>query len=277
MTADMFAAPAAEIRRDRWGRPLIHPREGGTPIPYTRTSSLSSALTDQSALKSWYARNVARGLAARPDLLSAVAVAKDDAEVGRLAEQAADVAGGTAAATTGTTLHRVTELADLSEPLPPLPPQVAADLDAYQQATAALTVLDCERFVVCDELQAAGSLDRLVRLPDGRVVVADLKTGKAPQRYALGAAVQVATYAHSARYDPGTGERSPIHPDLDLTVGLLIALPQGSATCGLYLLDLAAGYAAAKHATTVRRIHSHKPWAVALETETATQPKGTPQ
>ena len=51
-------------------------------------------------------------------------------------------------------------------------------LDAYREATQGFEVLDIECFVVNDELQAAGTFDRLYRCPDGRVRVADLKTGK---------------------------------------------------------------------------------------------------
>jgi hypothetical protein len=36
----MFTRPATEIPRDRWGRPLIEPPDGGKPIGYTRVSSL---------------------------------------------------------------------------------------------------------------------------------------------------------------------------------------------------------------------------------------------
>ena len=65
-----------------------------------------------------------------------------------------------------------------------------------------------EKFVVNDYLEAAGSFDRLVELPDGRVVMADIKTGKDAARYAVATAAQVAIYANSMLYAVATDTRT---------------------------------------------------------------------
>ena len=269
MTAiDSFTAPTEtfDIPRDRWGRPLIVPTDGGDPVPYTRVSTLSSAVTDQSSLKKWYGRTVAAGMAKRPDLIAMAAVAGDDWKVlNDVAESAAEAAGAYSAASMGTALHVATEAADNGIEMSDLPAAVVADLAAYREATRNLTVIDTEQFVVVDELAAAGTYDRLVALPDGRVVIADLKTGREPEKYALATAIQVAAYAAGQRYNPTTGARVPIHPDLDPTVGLLIAMPAGTAKCRLFLLDAATGWRAAQHAVTVRKIRSWKKWAVPFD------------
>ena len=57
----MFAQLAQEIPRDRWGRPLITPVDGGDPMPYTRVSTLAKALDDKTALTDWKCRQVAIG------------------------------------------------------------------------------------------------------------------------------------------------------------------------------------------------------------------------
>src|SRR5689334_3084695 len=62
-----------DIPRDRWGRPLIIPPEGGQPVPYTRVSTMAKALDDQSGLMLWKQRKTAVGLLRRPDLLTRIA------------------------------------------------------------------------------------------------------------------------------------------------------------------------------------------------------------
>jgi hypothetical protein len=52
----MFTRPATEIPRDRWGRPLIEPPDGGKPIGYTRVSTLAKALDDKTSLMDWKCR-----------------------------------------------------------------------------------------------------------------------------------------------------------------------------------------------------------------------------
>ena len=65
--------PDTEIPRDRWGRPLIIPPEGGEPVPYNRASGVGKTLDDLNNLMAWKARKVAEGLVRRPDLLTGVA------------------------------------------------------------------------------------------------------------------------------------------------------------------------------------------------------------
>ena len=79
-------APATELTRDRWGRPLIVPPEGGKPVGYTRVSTLAKALDDLNNLMAWKARKTAEGLVRRPDLLTLVsgAIANGDDSAARL-------------------------------------------------------------------------------------------------------------------------------------------------------------------------------------------------
>ena len=48
---------AADFTRDRWGRPLIIPADGGKAIAYGRFSSHGSVLEDKFALEKWKIRN----------------------------------------------------------------------------------------------------------------------------------------------------------------------------------------------------------------------------
>lgn len=258
----------SELQRDRWGRPLIIPVGGGDPIAYVRTSTLAKSLDDQSNLMAWTARVTAVGLALSPHLLDRVAslankhadpVTDARRDLNGVVKDAKLAAGGSSAADVGTALHEMTEVVDSGQELR-LAGRWTDHLDAYVNATRHLEMLEMETFVVNDDVKSAGTFDRLVRLPDGRVVVADLKTGKSDADYPLGVATQIAIYANGLRYDPETGERSPLHADLDKTVGLLIHLPSklSPPVCRIWDLDLVRGYEAAVEATKVRKIRSWK-------------------
>lgn len=255
-----------EIPRDRYGRPLIK-QPDGSEVAYTRVSTLAKALDDLNNLMAWKARKTAEGLVRRPDLLTLIsgAIANGDPDthwptkraLNDAVGQAMEAAGASKGATAGTGFHSLTEAIDRgNEPLF-VSDADQARLDAYRAATAGIEWLDIETFVVCDELQTAGTFDRLGRLPDGRVVVADLKSGKSEADYPLSTTVQIATYANGLRYDPETGARSPLHADLDASDGLLIHLPP-SGGCQLYSLDLAIGWQAAQIAAQVRDMRALK-------------------
>jgi hypothetical protein len=126
-----------------------------------------------------------------------------------------------------------------------------ADLDAYMQATADLEVVSAEQFVVVDQVQAAGSFDRLMGSKAwAKPRVADIKTGKDTWKYPLSVAVQCGLYANGMAYDPTTGQRTAL--DVDLETALLIHLPAGTGTCTLYELDIRGAMAAAQVANTIR-------------------------
>lgn len=253
--------PADAIPRDRWGRPLIVPDGGGKPQPYTRVSTLAKVLDDKTALTRWKQRQTAIGLARRPDLVAkAGAVATDKRALDEVVEEAMTVAGSSVGANLGTTLHALTEHVDDGTMPEHLPPDLIPDLDAYEQATKGLKMLASEMFVVTDAIACAGSFDRLVGLPDGRIVVADLKTGQHEPSYPHAAATQIAVYSRGRPYTVHEG-RGPSLADagVDQTVGLLIHLPVGQARCELYLLDIEAGWEAALMATWSRKWLKGKP------------------
>ncbi len=249
-----------EISRDRWGRPLILPLDGGKPIAYTRVSTMAKALDDLNNLMAWKQRKTAEGLIRRPDLLTRVAgaIANGDPDtdwptkrdLNDVCTQAVEAAGASKGSSAGTGFHALTEAIDRGEEPLFVPAEDAKRLDAYRAATKGYRALDAETFIVCDELGVAGSFDRLWLCPDGRVRVGDLKTGKSEKDYPLATTVQIAIYAHGKRYDPDTGERSDLHPDLDMTTGLLVHMPP-TGGCEVIPLDLEKGWKAARLAATV--------------------------
>ena len=243
-----------DIPRDRWGRPTI---DGRT---YTRVSTLAKTLDDTRALLNWNARITAIGLAKNEDLIAAVATTDvdDRRALDKIVEQAKERAGSTAKATIGTAVHAATEILDRGDDLDGLPDKVKVDAHAYRASmdTHGLTPLAAEMFVVCDEVNAAGSFDRLLQGPS-RVMIGDIKTSGNPDTHkyaALAWAIQLATYAHAKPWVPGRGivDWADIGlPDPDLERGLVVHIVQGTGQVRLWSIDLAAGWVAARLADEV--------------------------
>lgn len=255
--------PVSGIERDRWGRPLIIPPGGGEPIVYVRVSTMAKALDDLNNLMLWKQRKTAQGLLVRPDLITRLAGLlangdpDDDYDVKRAVDavcrEATEAAGASSGASSGTGLHALTEAVDRGDEPLFVPEADRVRLDAYRMATRELRPLDAEVFVVNDALGVAGSFDRTWLCPDERVRVGDLKTGKSEPDYPLATAMQLAMYAHGKRYNPDTGERTPIDDRLDNTTGLLIHLP-ATGGCRVVPLDLELGWVAANLAAQVYQL-----------------------
>jgi hypothetical protein len=280
-----FEDVVADVPRDRWERPLVTPSTGGSPIPYTRASTLAGTLDDTYNLTEWKKRQVAVGLSIRPSLQLRVvslgpepdravqeqAYKKWKAEMNKVCDQAMEAADSSAKATIGTSLHALTDRIDRGQDLGVVPEQYKPHLKAYEEATACLTVIHLERFVVCDELQTAGTFDRLVAV-DGhpKLVIADTKSGNV--EYAGKIAIQESVYAHGSLYDHLTNTRTPLG-DVDLERGLIIALSAATGTCELIWVDIQAGWAGAKEARWVREFRSRqKKLARPFKTVTAAVP-----
>ena len=244
--------PGKGIERDRWGRPLIIPPNGGKPVGYTRCTTFVSSLDDKENLMKWKARMTVIGMAQRDDLvLQARAADPDDKKtLGRVAEAAAEHAGASQRATIGTELHALTERLDRGETLPNMG-KWQADLDAYRQATQAMGLkpVEIETFVVNDALKIGGTFDRVYNV-GGQRYIGDLKTGSSLDWGTGTFAMQLAVYANSLRYNPDTGERAPLGVNTD--VAILIHLPAGTGRCDVYWLDIERGWASVSLAAAVR-------------------------
>ncbi len=264
-----------DFRRDRWGRPLIVPTDNGKAIPYTRFSSAAKTVEEHWNLEMWARRNVAYGMSHDASLVARVlAVGGNPGSwdmaaknvVNKVHEDAQQVAQAHKAADIGSAVHLLTERMDRGETVVGGPYQ--ADLDAYQAAldAAGLTCrpewVECR--MVCDDLQMAGTTDRILT---GRSdhLISDLKTGPSVTYGGLGWSAQLAGAAHGHLYDVTTDQRLPT-PRIDKTTGIIIHLPAGQGTCTLYEIDLVAGYRAAQLANEIRAVRKEsKRWITVLD------------
>lgn len=253
------------ISRDFFDRPWVT-TDGGplqyvsgrkTPVnavAYSRISKLAGVIDDSSNLTSWFGARVAIGLAQSKSLTARVAHLADayddpwDSPEGKkplkqLVQTAAERGGASEAADLGTAFHGYTESIDRGIAVKNVPVDFDPWLRAWYEAVRDWEPVLIEPFVVCDELQVAGSPDRYLRHRDtGVIKAADIKTGTHEPNFPLKVTTQVAVAAHSVLYDQETGTRTLI--ECDQSSGLLIHVPirSGEPRCHLYELDLVAGW-----------------------------------
>lgn len=267
-------APA--INRDRWGRPILTDPVTGKARGYTRCTTYIDVLEDRSALEKWKVRTALLGVAEDQGIIrDAAAITKSyfagrtdertwKDTLNRLGEDALDLGGASVRSQAGTDLHALTEVVDRGLALPPgLVDDDFLDIAAYtaKRDELALKTVAIELFVVNDELSVAGTLDRVYALSGtfdhpttgepvtfkNDLLVGDVKTGAIhPGKVAM----QVGIYSRSKRYDFTDGSRHDLPTRTDL--GLLVHLPQGEATCAVYLIDLDLGFVGVSLAGQVR-------------------------
>lgn len=253
---DDITSTEDSIPRDRWQRPMVKPAAGGKPAAYTRVTTFAGSVEDMFGLGQWQQRMVAIGLSKRPDLMLSVAAhAEDKDELNAIIDQAREAAAASAAATTGTALHKLAERYDRGQlTLDQVPESNRADLTAYAEATVPLNIHGIEQFVVIDEIKVAGTFDRIVEY-GGQRYVADIKTGSI--EYGVGKmAVQLALYSRGWLYEPKRNSRGST--GVSQSAGIIIHLPAGQGRCDLYWIDLRAGWEAAELCDKVRAWRKRK-------------------
>lgn len=233
----------SNISRDRYGRPLVTPPDGGPAEPYTRATTFVDALSDKSSLMKWSARMSALGLAQRDDLLLKLAGHDpgDTRGIDQIVDAAAEAAGSKRKADIGTALHEATERYDLGQE-PRHMGKFQPDVDAYIAATQGIEWVEVESFRIQDDLKIGGTADRIGKMGN-ELFIADIKTGGL---WDIGKfAAQLAVYARSVPYDTATGKRGADPLPMNVNQGLLIHLPAGEGKADLYWLNLQVGWEAA--------------------------------
>jgi len=250
----------APIRFDRYNRYVLPHPETGVEQGWTRITTVANTNADRFGLEQWAQRNTVLGIGLRPDLyaLAVSSTAEDKGQLNGVVKQAQEAAKASSGANLGTALHRITERVDRGDDVD-VPAEWEGDVYAYTETLADHFVKIhpeyIERIVLCLDLEVVGTLDRLVTLPNSDVLtVADLKTGKDAPKYPHEMAIQLSLYANATHIwtETDNGWEWIKMPKVDWHKALLIHLPVGKATCDLYLVDLAAGFDAARLALDVR-------------------------
>lgn len=235
----------------------------GRRVPYMRVTTLAGTLEDTYNLGRWQQRMVATGLSLREDLLLATAAHREDKErLNAICEQAIEAAKGTAAATTGTALHTLSDAYDRGElDLATVPGTHRRDIEAFAKVTAPLTVKGIEVFGVLDAYQVAGTADRIYEYPkgSGKLFIGDTKTGSVD--WGAGKiAMQLALYAHMTRYDLATDQRDPHALDVSRDLAIVVHLPAGTGQAELLWVDIHRAWDAVKLARDVRAWRKQDKW-----------------
>jgi hypothetical protein len=219
---------------------------------YRRVSTLIKKVeTDNFSLEQWKLRQVAEGLAIRDDLVLAIKAMgrphpvdgwtqDDKKKINGIASDAMTAAKQADGARRGTAYHDLTERLDRGEPLESvargLPAGTANMLRAYEflRRENGWRNIEIERTVVCDELECAGTFDRVDLVPglsallgpgdcqyghgpgaghDGHAelpVVVDVKSEKDPTLNGLHIGPQLGIYSRSKRMWRPTGGQVPL-------------------------------------------------------------------
>jgi hypothetical protein len=252
MTEDAFSSPTAptpraheEVELDRWNRYKLPSSSGNGQVAWQRVTTFAKLGADTYELGLWQQRMVAKGLALRPDLyaLAASTPISYREKMNRIASDAQEAAGAKSGSNNGSAMHAFTEAVDRGEDVL-IPAPWDRDVAAYTAALErhGITTVPhlIERIVRNDTYQVAGKFDRVVN-HGGRLVIADLKTGKNID-YAWGEiATQLACYAGAQEmYDRGANRMIPA-PEMSQDYALVFHLPVGTAKCTVYRVDLEEG------------------------------------
>ncbi|AXQ51880.1 exonuclease [Gordonia phage Catfish] len=263
------------VLRDRWDRPwvsqdggpLIFPKNRKTPtnaIAYQRVSTVAGAMDDKSNLDTWHSAQAMVGVLREKSIAAQVGSlmskhrdpwTEAKKQMRQLVDRALAAASTDDGSGKGTAFHEFTEVVDAGKWPEFVPVEFEPFLHAYAELMSDWEVIEIEPFLIVDELKLAGSMDKLLRHRRyGTIAASDLKSGKSDPDYIGKVEIQVACYAHGMKYDQATGERTPLHPDIDLDHGVLIHVPVRDSDprrAASYPLDLARGWEAAKVARGV--------------------------
>ena len=280
----------------RWGWYQDH--EGRE---YRRVSTLiKKVATDTHALEEWKKRQVLIGAAKRNDIVLGVKALGEPGvlgwtqqqkrQLGTWAEDCMTAAGSSEGAISGTAMHDLTERVDrgqdIEEVVRGLPAPVGYSLRAYAKLRElnGWRSVEIERTVVCDELDVAGSFDRIdvvpglakllgngtcqhadahhghsQELPGQELpVIVDVKTESSPLLNGLHIGPQLAIYSRARRMWLPDG-RYVDAPCVRQDVAIIVHVRDGKAIP--YFVDLAAGWEAAQAAARqLEREKAAKKW-----------------
>jgi hypothetical protein len=237
------------------GRYTLPNPESGKSKSWQRVTNFIKLAEDTYHLELWKQRNVAKGLAMRPDYVEAVVpldVKADKDRLNRICERAQDIAGAYKLSDEGTALHTSTELADYADgSLAAVPDRHKVRVQLYLDALRAngLRVAPgmIERVTASTRYEVAGKFDRVYQLEDGSYVIGDLKTGDSLDLSFPSIAGQLACYEDGINHTGiFTGQTGPAGWDTSLKVrtdfGIVVHLPSTREEVTVYQVSLDQGH-----------------------------------
>lgn len=219
-TSSFFTrAVSRDVPRDQWKRYVLPDPDTGETIKgdgWTRATTFAATIAESYALQIWKQRQVVWGLSRRPDLItmaSTIAGPEDKQALGRIVDEAHIAAGTEAKANRGTAIHLACAAAERGayhEVPEELRPHVAGYFAEMKRHRLQVIPKYVERTVISKRYHVAGTFDNLVLCPDGKIRVADKKTGSLD--YAdIEFAIQLALYANAdLMFNYATGEYEPM-------------------------------------------------------------------
>lgn len=252
--------------RTKDGRPLVMRPGGTTRKAYSRPSGYGDRLDDQTTLVMWKQRMTAIGVAGSRSLTLEVNAHRDDKdELNKIVKKAMTAAQADERASIGTSLHKINEKMDLGVDPGFIPEEWEADVAAYRQLTEPLfRHVAVEQFIVCDEIEVAGTTDRISELlrpleaPDGTIIpagaglIVDQKTSGRLDFGQIKFSVQLAVYGNGVPYNVDTDEREDWPITIRKDWGLIVWTPAGEGIAELHWVDLVRGWDLAKLSRKVR-------------------------
>lgn len=278
--------PMDGIKRDRWDRPLLLPRQ---PHPegtckqcdklrktgnvddgrhaYTRASTLASFIENDTHITRWKMRYLARGMGVWVD--QAILAAQEtyntgfgmpdrdpeNAASGRRLDAIIDEVLGrqliNQKADYGTAVHAATEPDFLGF----VHDQIKADTESYIETCKRLGVkiAGTELFTCNDTTMSAGTFDNLKWVDGYGWVITDKKTSSKVDSSHF--AIQLSGYANGELYDAKTDTRAPLESltggePINRSVGLIFWIKNGRTE--VHELDLVSGWEGARIAAAAR-------------------------
>jgi hypothetical protein len=245
------AAASGELEIPMVGNRYSLPDAHGKIVVWNGATTFAETLDNSYPLKVHGERQVARGMAVRPDLCAKVAADPDNKDMLKeVLKEAKSAAADKSEANWGTALHAVFARFDRGEPLEQINELFHPDIKARQAKLEfyGITVLPeyRERVVRCLSLGVSGRLDWIGQLPDGTLVIGDDKSEKDPQEYTSAKKIQLATYANSGELmNYHTNELEPMPAGLHRDFALIVHTRPLSGECEIYEVDIADGWAGA--------------------------------
>lgn len=254
-----------EPRYDGYGRYVLPHPSTGRPTSYTRVSTVAKITDDTYGLDLWKRRLTTRGLIEHPEVFSGSNIeALTDRECNGLAESAFKLAGGVEAAEFGTAVHAWLHAIDAGLTLPALVPPMFREhahchLHALARNAIAIPPTMCERIVMYrkEPEPLVGTLDRIVVMADGSLVLGDIKTSKSLEYSYLSFAAQLTAYRDADLMLSEDGTRWEPMPELNEDYALLMHCPSDrpEATAAIPF-SLAVGREVLAMSMKIRRMRS---------------------